>query len=138
MKTYSPKKVLISFNGVPLSGFADGTFIEVDRASDTFKTEVGSDGEGARTALADKSGTITVTLMQTSASNDVLSNALLTDELTNLGTGACFIKDASGRTLCAAAEAWVMKPAKAGFAKESGSREWVIATTDLTMFSGGN
>lgn len=30
-KTYDPKDVKVTFNGVELTGFADGTFIKVER-----------------------------------------------------------------------------------------------------------
>ena len=137
-KTYSAKKVLVSFAGKILTGMADGSFIAVSRNNDSFMLMVGSDGEAARAANADRSGTVTLTLMQTSPSNDDLSALLNTDELTNTGTGALFIKDASGRTLVSAVEAWIRKPADAEFARELGGREWTFETGDLSIFNGGN
>ncbi len=137
-KTYNPKKVLVSFAGRILTGFADGSFITVSRNGDSFTLAVGSDGEAARAANADRSGTVALTLMQTSQSNDQLSNLLATDELSNLGTGALFIKDASGRTLVSAVEAWIRKPADVEFSKELGGREWTFETGNLEIFAGGN
>lgn len=137
-KTYSPKKVVVSYKGQILSGFADGTFVKVERASASFAKTVGADGEVARTASADRSGKVTVTLLQSSISNDLLSQNLNTDELTNLNTGPLMIKDTSGTTLVLASEAWIMGQPAPELGKELGSREWVFETGNLEMFTGGN
>lgn len=137
-KTYNAKKVLVSFAGKILTGMMDGSFVTVSRNNDSFMLMVGSDGEAARAANADRSGTVTVTLMQTSPSNDDLSTLMATDELTNAGTGALFIKDASGRTLVSAVEAWIRKPADAEFAREIGGREWTFETGNIEIYNGGN
>lgn len=137
-KTYNPKRVAVSFAGRVLTGFADGTFISVERNEDTFTLAVGSDGEAARAASNNRSGRVTLTLMQTSASNDILSALAEADERSQLSTGPMMIKDASGRTVVLAAEAWIVKPAGAEFGREIGNREWIFETGDLSIFSGGN
>jgi hypothetical protein len=137
-KTYNPKKVQLAIGPHIVTGYADGTFIQVDRNADQFAVVVGADGEAARSASADKSGTVTVTLMQTSASNDFLSLALSTDEQTNLNTMPLLLKDISGRTLVQAAEGWVKKYATIELGKEIVSREWVFETGELLITEGGN
>jgi hypothetical protein len=76
--------------------------------------------------------------MQTSAANDLLSQQHTLDELTNAGTGELQIKDASGRTLLTAAEAWVKKFATVELGKELGGREWSIECGSINVFVGGN
>lgn len=138
VKTYNPKLVALVLFGQPITGFADGTMIEVERNSDSFTLQTGADGESARTANADKTGTIKITLMQTSKSNDILSAQLALDEATNLGTGTAMCRDLGGTTQVSSPECWVRKPANPGFAKENGNREWTIDCVDLFMFVGGN
>lgn len=138
IKTYNPKRVIVSFGGQPLSGYADGTFIEVELNADAFTLTVGADGEGARSASADESGTVKLSLLQTSASNDVLNAAHATDKLTNLGAKPLMVKDLQGRTLVTAAEAWIRKAPSAGFAKEVGTREWTFETASMQQITGGN
>jgi len=137
-KTYAAKKVQLVFKGIPITGFMEDSFIEVDRNSDSFTLMVGADGEGARAASADKSAKITIRLLQTSASNDVLTASVISDELTNVGSGPLMIKDGSGRSLDSAAEAWVTKPAKKVYSKGIEGREWVLETDALLPFAGGN
>lgn len=137
-KTYNPRRVIATFKGQQITGFADGTFVSATRNEDTFTLTVGSDGESARSHSPNKSGRVTFTLLQTSASNDVLQDAHDLDERTDLGTGPILIKDLSGRTLIEADEAWVTKPADAERSKEIGSVEWVIECAELRQFNGGN
>lgn len=137
-KTYAPKKVQLIYKGVPITGFMDDTFIEVERNSDSFALLIGADGEGARAASADRSGKITFRLLQTSASNDYLSASLVVDEATNANAGPVMVKDGSGRALDSAAESWITKPAKKVYGKGIEGREYVIETDNLITLGGGN
>ena len=138
MPTYNPKKVQVIVGSHIVTGYADGTFLNVERNADQFQAIVGADGESARVASADKSGLITLTLMQTSESNDFLSEALAADEATNVGTFTVMVRDLQGTTLVQSAEAWVKKYASVEFGKDSASREWVIETGELLMDVGGS
>lgn len=137
-KLYDPAQIIMTFLGVPIVGYADGTFVAVERADDAFTMQVGSSGEVARSRSQNRSGSITFTLMQTSASNDVLSEAAAQDEATGLGTGPAFIRDNLGRTVVNAPYAWVRKLPTLEFAKAAGSRVWVLDCSIITAQVGGN
>ncbi len=139
VQTYSPKKVTISWlpAGI-ITGYADGSFIKVSRRTDTVSLIVGSDGGAARSMLSDKSGEITISLLQTSPSNDLLSAAAISDELSGAFYGPLFVKDLFGRSLYACANAWVRKIADGDYDREVGPRDWVFETDNLEMFHGGN
>jgi hypothetical protein len=138
VRTYDPKQCLAIIGGIPMSGFADGTFISIERTSDTFSKVSGADGIVSRAKTNDRSGVLTLTLCQTSPSNDVLSGIALTDELTNAGIVPVLVKDLSGRSVYVAAFGWVKKPPTGEFGKEIGDREWTLDLADLDMFAGGN
>lgn len=138
VKTYNPADVAIIFAGVPVEGIADGTFVTVARNNQSYNMNIGSDGEGVRAKSNDKGGTVTLTLMQSSVSNDALSALSILDEASGDGVGPLLIKDNSGRTLCSAETAWIQKPADVEFAREATTREWVFETDLLDMFIGGN
>ena len=57
--TYDPSSVVASFAGVPLGGFADGTFIGVERNNDSFTLMVGAGGEAARARSRSKASAAT-------------------------------------------------------------------------------
>ncbi len=138
VKTYDPAQVSIIFAGFPIEGFADGTFIVVERRNPMWGLTIGADGPGARAKSNDKSGTITITLLQTSLSNDALSGVALADELSNDGVAPFMMKDLNGNTLLAAETAWISKVAPVEDGKEINGREWILETDDIQMLVGGN
>jgi hypothetical protein len=138
VKTYDPSQVSVVFGGIPLSGFADGTFITVMRSEDAYTKESGADGVVSRSKSSDRSGEATLTLSQTSPSNDVLSGIALLDENSNTGVLPFIIKDNSGRTLASSGNAWIRKVSEASFGKELENREWVFDIADLEILVGGN
>ena len=60
--TYSPKDVLVVVGVVPITGYADGSFVEVDYNEEAYKLVIGADGEATRVKNANESGKITIKL----------------------------------------------------------------------------
>jgi len=138
VKTYDPKQVQLIIGGAPIGGFADGEFISVERDEDTFTKVAGADGEVSRSKSNNKMGELTVTLLQTSASNAILSAFMLADELSNSGVIPIFIKDSLGTTTLFSAEGWVKKPPAVSYDKELTDREWTFDLANVDIFVGGN
>lgn len=138
LKTYDPGLVVLTVGGVPIKGFADGTFITVERTNDMYSKVTGADGIVSRAKSQDKSGSITITLAQTSSSNDVLSAFAAQDELSNTGVVPVNCKDLSGRSVYFTATAWVRKMPNSEYSKEVSDREWSLDCDELSMFVGGH
>lgn len=138
VKTYSADQVTVLIGSHIVSGFADGTFIQIEENGNGVTSVAGADGEVARSMSTDPRKKITLTLLQTSDSNDVLSAAYNLDRTTKNATIPITVKDLRGRTMFAASTAWVMKQANVEFGKEVGSREWTLETADGAFFVGGN
>lgn len=138
VRSYDPSQVVVTVNGAQMSGFADGTFVSVIRSNDAFTKVTGADGVTSRSKSSDKSGELTITLAQTSPSNDILSALATLDELSSLGVVAIAVKDISGRSLFASGNAWIRKVPDSAFGKEIDNREWVFDCADLAPFVGGN
>ena len=140
LRTYYPNEVSLIAVGLPISGFAPGTFISIERNEDAFSLQIGSDGEGVRTRTNNFSGRITFTLQQSSALNDALSAIHNIDTRSPSGDGVLpsMIKDNSGRTLAAAETSWIVKHPTTEFGNEATDREWVIESDNLNMQVGGN
>ena len=136
--TYDPKNVAVIVGGKSLSGFGDNTFVKISRNEQAFNLKIGVDGEGSRAKSNNFSGKIEVTLMQTSASNDVLSAYALTDQLSNKGIVPILVRDNNGTTLATALSAWVQKLPETEFNKEVGMRTWIFETDNLELNVGGN
>ena len=71
-ETYSPENVVITINGVPVVGIAEGTFISVEFNSEKWEHYVGADGDVTTVENLDKTGTFTLTLKQNSATRRLL------------------------------------------------------------------
>ena len=137
LKTYDPAKVSVIVGGHIVQGFADGEFVSAARNNDTFSRVGGADGEQTRAKSNDRSGTITITLMQSSNSNGVLQGFASADEVSNGGLVPVLIKDSNGNELVIATKAWVQKPSDRGFGKENTDRQWVFETGELIFAGGG-
>jgi hypothetical protein len=137
-RTYDPGQHFVSFAGIPLTGFADGTYIVVERMSEAFTSVSGADGEVARVRLRDKRGSFKVTLIASSPINDVLSAIATKDELDGSGIGIFNIADGNGTTIVNAPNAWIKKRPSTEFSKELPKREWEFECDDLELFVGGN
>ena len=136
--TYSPEEVRVIVGGVPMSAFADGTFVNVTRDEQAYNKVTGADGRTSRARTANRAGAITITLQQTSPSNDVLSGFMLADEAGDQGVVSVMIKDSSGRTLHFCAAAWVQQMPDQDFSKDIENREWILDCSRIDSFVGGN
>ena len=129
--TYDPKKVIIIFGGVPIGGFADGTFIQVDPNAEFFAKKVGADGEVTRSMSNDNTHTVAITLQQSSLSNVYLSTCKSADKLTGLGMLPLSITDGNGATLMSWPQAWISTDPGWGYAKENTDRQWTFQTGQI-------
>jgi hypothetical protein len=138
--SYNPAALIVTIGGVIVSGFSDGDHVVCEREEDNFSKRVGNDGAVGRARNPNKSGTVTVTLLQTSAANDALSALVAADDLINDGLVLfpITVADGSGRSLAAATQCWIKKIPNLTFGREVGDREWVFDCADLKIFVGGN
>lgn len=130
--TYDPQKVNLVVNEVVITGFADGSMIEVERNEDAIYPYVGTKGEVSIAESADRTGTIKVTLKQTSPSVAYLNtlakqkgdDASFPVSIVNMNTNG---QSASG-TDCR-----VKKMATETYDKEVTEREFEIFVSDLDI-----
>jgi hypothetical protein len=135
IKTYDPKQVAIIFGGIIVAGWSN---VSVEYEEDAYEHSVGSDGEEMRTRKNDQRASMTLTLNQSSASNDALSLVAVADRATNGGVLPLLIKDNTGRSLVTSESAWIKKiPA---FSREAGPGEveWEFSLSNAIIFHGGH
>lgn len=136
--TYDPKQVSLIIGGNIITGFSDDDFIEVERDEDAFSKKTGVDGITTRAKNNVKTGHVILRLMQSSSSNDALSNLARQDENTSSGAVAILCKDGSGRSKFSSDSGWVKKFPKVSWKKDVQVYEWTIDCTSLDIFVGGN
>lgn len=138
VKTYDPGHHHASLAGINITGYADGTYINVERMADAFTSVAGASGEVARVRMRDRRGTVKFTLMASSACNDLLSALAAQDESLGTGVGVLYIRDSNGTTLANASNAWIKKLPSTEFGKDLPNREWEIECEALELTVGGN
>lgn len=136
--TYDFSQVTVIVGGIPIGGFADGTSVSITFDEQQFTKITGSDGLTTRSKSNNFTGTVELTLQQSSRSNDVLSALWIADRTANAGVVPMLVKDNSGRTLWAAQHSWVQQMPGQEFGKETSDRTWILDCANLIGFTGGN
>lgn len=85
--THSLKDVIVTIDGAQIDGAGDGDFVSVEYNAPIYNTTIAADGDSHRSLTNDKSGTITIQIMQTSArARRILEGVLRRHELGLGGT----------------------------------------------------
>lgn len=138
LKNYDPQKVVITWKGLLILGYADGTFVTAERNEAAYSLHVGAGGDATRVRSRNASGKFTVTLVQSSTSNRDLSTAHARDLLTNTEVGPMTVKDLNGTTLATADEAWIDNSAKIERGAEQANVEWSFSCASIVLSNNGS
>lgn len=141
VKTYDPKQVVVNLSyglnfATQITGFADGTAIKIVRTAEAYSKTVGMDGDTSRVKNSDRSGECTLTLAQTSPSNDFLT--AMANATSDGDVGRLTVTDIYSGSEYSSAYVWVKKPADVEYGKSLSNREWVLECADLDMNTKGS
>jgi hypothetical protein len=128
LRDFVPESTAINWGGIDFSGFAPDTYVTASRNSPNTTNSVGADGSVGITKNADKTGTIEVTLMQTSnthrylaavqAGQDVGSAQLIRAPMT--------IVDPSGGFIAVAEGVHIMTPPEVSLGSDQNPKTWTF------------
>lgn len=123
-----------------VSGYMEDSHINIERSKDTYTSYTGVDNVTTRIHSADTSAKVTLSLQQSSASNDVLSQLYVNDKNSRNSSGlfAVTIKDGSGRSVYFSQESWIGVVPNSQFGSGMNGREWVIHSARMDSNIGGN
>ncbi len=144
LQTYSPEftNVVISNEAINhiITGYGEGTFISIEPVSERFVPVYGAKGEAYRAHNAVRAFDLTLTLSQTSHSNDVLSHLLELDRETLNGSFTLTFKDSSGTTIFTENSAYIGQEPSQSFSGGGSieTREWAIHLPSPSYRIGGN
>ena len=134
MKDYSFLNVVLLVNGVEIDGYDEGDdVIQLARLGDSASHTIGADGEMSVSISADRSGTMTFRLMQTSTSNGYLSGLIAAQENGAFVPIFAQFKDTKGGDLGSGTQGYINKPADMTRGTTAGNQEWVITVERLDM-----
>lgn len=141
LKIYDADQITLVFANIPIvSGYADGEFCRIQQTDKSFKSKTGTDGEVTRSKTKQKVTVCTITLMQTSSSNALLSGLLLLDEnaQNGAGVGPLLVSDRQGTSIFEAQLAWITGPPETVYNREAEGRAWEIECIRDVIIVGGN
>ncbi len=123
-----------------VSGFSEDSIVNIERSAETYALYTGADNTSTRVYNANKSATITLSLQQTSGSNDILSALYANDSATRNSSGlfTLQVSDASGRSRYFSDDAYIGVVPDSAFANSMQTRDWVIQAHNLDTYIGGN
>lgn len=125
-----------------ITGFADGTFISMDRLVPTSEPYqgTGTSNSFGRVKRSISAMNVTITLHQYSPSNTVLQ-ALQNADASVAGNEwvfSCTMKDTSGQTVVSSTNAIIAAPPAVSFSTTTETRDWNIYMFGSDLFVGGN
>lgn len=139
LATYSPEDVFVSIAGfLPIEGYLEGSFISITRDAPFFTTKESADGVVSRVASASKTYSVTLTLMQSSESNLVLTRTALLDNITHITKFPLIIKDMNGSTLLFSTSSWIEDIPETTFSVGIEGRSWKFKCANAMLNVGGN
>lgn len=139
LKLYAPDEVDIYIGGVyKVNDLTEGTFVRISHDESVYKERVTSDGVVARTHRGNSLYRLTLSLNNTSDSNQVLTYLAHLDNVTQMGKFPIMIKDRNGDSLFFAHSAWISSKPNMSFSVELDAREWVISCSHPIFNLGGN
>jgi hypothetical protein len=136
--SYSPDGVNCLAFGIPLDGFADGTFITIGKDRVPFGSTETADGQVARLYTNSQTYTISLTLHRGSTSNDVLTKLWQLDEISQRGKFPLFIKDLSGTDLFFSTNTWIEGIPNMVQSTNFDTRTWILRSSQAVINIGSN
>lgn len=137
--TYSPREVTIIIAGAyEVTGYAEGEFVTIQKEVQATQTQRAMDGSVARLYTKDDGYRMTLTLAQSSPTNDFLGAVYNLDAATRKGKFPLVVKDTLGNTNFFAGTAWIETPPTVGFGGTLRENVWRFACYDATLRIGGN
>jgi hypothetical protein len=129
VRTYDPNNVTVMADGQFVTGFAEGSFVECEQDEDNFSTKISAQGDVAVAISNNPTGTITITLSQTSPSVSLFDQLSKTKKVFPISV----ISNNDPKEKVYGTQAMVKKPAKKGFSDKIENREYQIVVFDYTV-----
>lgn len=139
MNTFSFKDTILLVNGVEITGYDEGDdIITLARLGDSASHTIGADGEMTVSLSADRSGEVTFNIMQTSASNPILSGLITAQENGIFVPVFVQFKDTRGGDIGSGTQGYIPKPADMTRGNSAQSQEWKIVVERLDLLHAGS
>lgn len=135
IKVFDPTKIIVTVGGVALEDMSADDAVSVEYSGDVFTFSKGLNGKLAATVNPDKSGTITVNVLQESDNNKQLHS------LTGVGTSKVNTKPITititnaltNKRVVTAANCWLTGAPSISFGSEAGTCQWKFTAESFEL-----
>lgn len=136
---YDYDQVSVLLGPILIDDFQEGEGVTIE-TPESFTMKKGGRGHVTRSKTLDNTSIVTITIMQSSASMDLLGALHTLDRNAPNGAGVVplWIRDRGGRSLYTAPQAWIAKAPDVTFGTEATPRAWIIHVAKLSRTDGGN
>lgn len=138
--TWSADAWTFNFAGIPIeTGKGKDEFLKIEQQNDDFSYTQGIDGEGVFNQVLNTYTKVTLTLLQTSAGNAILSAIHIASKLTTGGQVApLFISDRLGTSKMVSSAAVILKMPDETAGTEAGVTVWEFGVHDPDRYVGSH
>lgn len=139
LPTYSASEVTVAWGLINFEGFSSDNIVAFAYNTDMTTETISCDGQLATAVTPDRSGTVTVELMQNSKSTRQLANLLAYQN--NQEDSADIVKvdlgayDQSGAALCTARNAYIKTPPEVNLGVDVNTHEWVFYSENIDFLA---
>lgn len=134
--TYSPNEITLTFGGYSLTGWDT---IRIARDTNPYQIVKGIRGKNTRVRNRDTSAVISFSCLQTSDSNNILSEVLAIDEVYGSARLDITLKDPNGQSVFHSSEAFISGYPEVVFSNNLEYRVWAISCLSTDTYNvGGN
>lgn len=135
-RTYRPEDVKLLIGTYQVTGWTE---IRIAQNAKSFRHESGLRGKTTRVRNRDKSGAVTISMLQTSPDNDLFTQIVTQDEMSQTGRFSLTLTDLSGQSSIILRYGYIEGYPDMGFSSEGQTREWVYNYQDIVEYAvGGN
>ncbi len=128
---YDPSRVHLHVGTITITGFSDGTMVEVERDEAAFTKKTGAQGDTARVLNRNRGGKFKFNLLQGAPCNALLAALARADEEDGTGVVPVQLTDMNGLTIISSTISWIEKMPKTDFSDDENGREWTIDCAEL-------
>lgn len=137
VSSYSAINLIVTFAGVAFTGFADGDdVVTVDRNNASMTQRVGIQGDAVYSQTADKSGKITIKLLQNSETNSLLTAKIQASEAGAIVSAPLIVTETGSDAKVTAMKCVIEGQPTFTRGANANTVEWVFLSADISIAHG--
>lgn len=130
-RIYNPKDIVLTYDGMQVTGFADDSFITVSKNTDDYSHKVGVKGEVTISVDADDTGTVTISLDQRSPFINIFNRMIKEGKYTNNILRPLTMIDMGENGDDISSEAYITKRGDQDFGRTSGNVDYQFVVMEI-------